>query len=159
MKLFKASATHSGSNCIANTAISFAFIAIRVASIFFCKFMTSRAMRFSAIICGSTKTTKNIFRFFNHFKVIWVYTKPISAKMINFKTIFNLVLHKFIGNSMCPFHGPSVFGFNTKFSIAKGVWSMPKPASFCFSNFTPKSLFHCQSHVSHRVLVIYQGGT
>lgn len=129
-----------------------AFFVFYYSSVFFIKFMPSNAMCLSFVFCLDTFTSQNIDSFFNRFKMFWINTNSIPAKMINFKTQRNWTFYKFVRKTMSPLHGPLSIYFDAKLSVTKAIHSIPKPTMLRFCDSIPKALFNSFSCWSHQVL-------
>lgn len=112
------------------------FIFVRI---FFVKFMTSNTMSFSTINSGSSNPSKDIFLASYRFKMIWVNTKFVPAKMIEMLTLWNRPLYHFIRNPV----GNIILTICSKTTIPINDSRSPKPTTFGLVNFFPKSFSDC----------------
>lgn len=103
------------------------------------KFVTSNAMRLSLVNSSGTNTSKYIFFLSNWFEMIRVHARAVATNMIQGQPFRYFSFKQFISESM----SQNPFGrFDNKLAItAAGNRTLPKPATFSFINFFPKS-FH-----------------
>lgn len=103
--------------------------------IFFCKFMSIRAIVFSSVVPSSFI----IFTLSNCLKMFWINAKLIQTQMVYVKTPWNFSFHKLIRKSMGwhRFFIPYV-----KRTIITIFTRQPLPACFGFMNLFKKPLYH-----------------
>jgi len=116
-------------------------------SIFFCVFMFFRTVSFSKIKTSKTCTTPIVFSLCYGFKMFWVYTYFIFAKMIDMFSKRDFAFFHFIRHSMCP----TYFSISDiYFAVSVRISTNPKPAGFSFDYVIKKLIFHFVPYITER---------
>lgn len=111
-------------------------------------FMTVNTMGLSSFFSGKTITPHKVLEVRNCLEMIRIYAKFISTKMIQFKSLWNRTMLKFIAESI-GFYDVMPWR-NMKCSVPFTICaSQPKPTGFCFFNLRPKSLFRRGNRSRH----------
>lgn len=105
--------------------------------IFLSKFVTATALLFSCIDSLIGFATKSVLSTSYLLKMIWIYARSISAKMIKLESFFNWTSHTFIKENVSSLHFTK--SIITTVSISSA--GCPRPTGWSLFNFCPESFF------------------
>lgn len=119
------------------------------------KLMPTDTVGLSMVFRYEALTSKNIFYWSNCFKMIRIYTKSVSTKMIQMKSDWYGSVFKFVRKSMCKI----VSVFESELSVFSTFGFFKNPALACFCYEFPKILFFIGSHFRFSILETARGQT